>query len=178
MLDHVYRDRGKVQPVHSLLLVKSIPTIRLEDSRPARASASVTWRSLSFDIIFHQSWKVKIKSKIERRNNYEDFACIHKWDKIEINVPNRLCPQCNGTTANKQEKPLLFEKTSEMNQLTSRQRSILLFNQERWMAARRGTTSPDRLWERNLRKLFKLHQTASDETAVLFKNLSRDIIWI
>lgn len=30
------------QPVHSLLFVKSIPTIRLEDSRPARASASVT----------------------------------------------------------------------------------------------------------------------------------------
>jgi len=30
------------KPVHSLLLVKSIPTMRLEDSRPAFAKASVT----------------------------------------------------------------------------------------------------------------------------------------
>lgn len=31
-----------VLPVHSLLLVKSMPTIKLDDSKPARARASVT----------------------------------------------------------------------------------------------------------------------------------------
>jgi len=31
------------KPVHSLLFVKSIPTIRFEDSSPAFASASVTY---------------------------------------------------------------------------------------------------------------------------------------
>jgi hypothetical protein len=38
----VYMHQKEVKPVHSLLFVKSIPTIRLEDSRPARANASVT----------------------------------------------------------------------------------------------------------------------------------------
>lgn len=33
----------EAKPVHSLLFVKSIPTIRFEDSKPARAKASVTY---------------------------------------------------------------------------------------------------------------------------------------
>lgn len=37
----------KSLPVHSLLFVKSMPTMRFDDSRPARASASVTCRKFS-----------------------------------------------------------------------------------------------------------------------------------
>lgn len=35
---------NEAKPVHSLLFVKSIPTMRLEDSRPALARASVTFQ--------------------------------------------------------------------------------------------------------------------------------------
>ncbi len=37
-----YKHQDEVEPVHSLLFVKSIPTIRLEDSRPACERAAVT----------------------------------------------------------------------------------------------------------------------------------------
>lgn len=37
-----YKHWDEVEPVHSLLFVKSIPTIRLEDSKPAFARAAVT----------------------------------------------------------------------------------------------------------------------------------------
>jgi len=35
---------NEAKPVHSLLFVKSMPTMRLEDSRPAFARASVTFQ--------------------------------------------------------------------------------------------------------------------------------------
>jgi len=42
-----------IRPVHSLLFVKSIPTIRFEDSRPADAKASVTYqREITWFITF------------------------------------------------------------------------------------------------------------------------------
>lgn len=53
-----YRDKPK--PVHSLLFVKSIPTMRLEDSSPAWARASVTCGGGTFQISDEIEWKFGI----------------------------------------------------------------------------------------------------------------------
>ena len=54
--------QSKAEPVHSLLFVKSIPTIRFEDSRPARANASVTCEEYqSIEMSFMLKYLVSIK---------------------------------------------------------------------------------------------------------------------
>lgn len=64
----VTEEKGK--PVHSLLFVKSMPTIRFEDSRPACASAAVTYKDVKMSSISNtwaQSlmlWMIQCKVKI------------------------------------------------------------------------------------------------------------------
>lgn len=72
-------------PVHSLLFVKSIPTMRLEDSRPERASASVTYKS--WNISF--SWEVK---RHIQSNDFISKAIQYQNDRQQV---DKQCSQCS-----------------------------------------------------------------------------------